>query len=80
LVGSFGFSRDFYPTLAALVGPLTHIFFLTETVHYYRLLVSIAQQAGQAVVPRLLSLNMCHLAYDPDRVSNAEAKAIETWS
>jgi hypothetical protein len=46
--------RDFSSALAALVGPVQNIIFLT--VHYFTLFVPIAQQAGQAVVPRRLSL------------------------
>jgi hypothetical protein len=50
-------TRDFRPALAALVGPVQDIIFLT--VHYFTSSVPIAQQAGQAVVHRHLSLNMC---------------------
>jgi hypothetical protein len=49
--------RDFCPVSATLVGPVQNIFFLT--VHYFTSFVPIAQQAGQAVVPRRLSINMC---------------------
>jgi hypothetical protein len=41
-------TRDFCSALAALVGPVQNIFFLT--VHYFHSFVHIAQQAGQAVV------------------------------
>ncbi len=58
LVGSLDSStRDFCPALAAVVGPVKNISFLT--LHYFTSFVPIAQQAGQAVVPRRLSLNMC---------------------
>ncbi len=50
-------TRDFCSALAALVGPVQNIFFLT--VHYFILFVYIAQQAGQAVVLGRLSLSMC---------------------
>ncbi len=49
-------SRDFLHALAALVGLVQNIFSLT--VHYFTSCVPIAQEAGQAVVPRRLSLNM----------------------
>jgi hypothetical protein len=45
-----------YPALAALVGPVQNMFFLT--VYYFNSFVPIAQQAGQAVVPVRLSLNI----------------------
>jgi hypothetical protein len=48
--------EDFCPALAALVGPIKNIFNLT--VHCFTSFFPIAQQAGQAVVPRHLSLNM----------------------
>ncbi len=48
--------RDFCPALAALVGPVQKIFFLA--VHYFKSFFPIAQQAGQAVVPCRLSLNV----------------------
>jgi hypothetical protein len=48
---------DFCPALAALVGPVQTIFFLT--VHSLNSFVPIVQQAGQAVVLCRLSLNMC---------------------
>ena len=47
----------FCPALAALVGPVQNIFSLT--IHYFTSFVPIAQQAGQAVVQRRLSLNKC---------------------
>jgi hypothetical protein len=47
-------TRDFGPVLAALLGPVQKIFFLT--VHFFASFVPIAQQAGQAVVPVHLSL------------------------
>jgi hypothetical protein len=49
--------RYFCPALAALIGPVQNIFYLT--VSYFTLFVPIAQQAGQAVVQGRLSLNMC---------------------
>jgi hypothetical protein len=48
-------TRDFCPALAALVGPVQNIFFLT--VHYFHSFVPIAQQAGQAVGLGRLSLS-----------------------
>jgi hypothetical protein len=51
-------TRDFYPALAALVGPVQNIFSPPDTTHFTSF-VPIAQQAGQAVVPHRLSLNMC---------------------
>jgi hypothetical protein len=50
-------TRDFCPVLAALVGPVQDICFLT--VHYFTSFVPIDQQAGKAVVHSCLSLNMC---------------------
>jgi hypothetical protein len=50
-------TRDFCLALAALVNVVQNIFFLT--VHYFTSVVPIAQQAGQAVVLRHLSLNIC---------------------
>jgi hypothetical protein len=50
--------KDFCPALAALVGPAQNIFFPLRTL-FFTLFVPIAQQAGQAVVPGRLSLNMC---------------------
>jgi hypothetical protein len=47
----------FCPALAALVGPVQNIFFLS--VLYFNAFVPIAQQAGQSVVQGRLSLNMC---------------------
>jgi len=52
-------TRDFCPDLAALVGSVQNIFFLTVRVHYFNSFVLIAQQARQAVVPGRLSPNMC---------------------
>jgi hypothetical protein len=49
--------RDFGLSLAAQVGPVQNIFFLT--VHYFTSFVHIAQQAGQVAVLRRLSLNKC---------------------
>ncbi len=48
--------RDFCSALAALVGPLQTILFLT--VHYFNSLVPIAQKAGQAAVRGRLSLSV----------------------
>ncbi len=45
---------DFCPALAALVSPVQNIIFLT--IHFFTLLVPIAQQPGQAVVLGRLSL------------------------
>jgi hypothetical protein len=56
-------TRDFYPALAALVSPVQNVFFLT--VHCLNLCVSIAQQAGQAVVQGRLSLNVRLRFYMP---------------
>jgi hypothetical protein len=50
-------TRDFCPALAALVGPVQNIFFLT--VHNFSSFVPIAQQAGKAVVQGRLSLTQC---------------------
>ncbi len=50
-------TRDFCPALAALVGPVENIYFLT--VHYFNFFVPIAQQARQAAVLDRLSLSMC---------------------
>jgi hypothetical protein len=47
---------DFCSALAALVGPVQNIFFLTE--HYFNSFVLIAQQAGQAAVLGSLSLSV----------------------
>jgi hypothetical protein len=52
-------TRDFCSALAALIGPLQNIFFLT--VGYFNSFVSIAQQAGQAAVLGRLSLSMVSL-------------------
>ncbi len=48
---------DFCPALAALVGPVQNIIFLT--IHYFALFVPITQQTRKAVITGLLSLNMC---------------------
>jgi len=45
------------PSLAALVGPVQNILFLTG--HFFYSFETIAQQAGQAVVLGRLSLSMC---------------------
>ncbi len=50
-------TKDFCPALAALVSPVQNIFSLPS--HYSLSFVPIAQQAGQAVMTRHLSLNMC---------------------
>jgi hypothetical protein len=50
-------SRDFCPALAALVSLVQNIFFLA--VHYFTSFVPIPKQAGQAVVPGRLYLNIC---------------------
>jgi hypothetical protein len=61
LVGSLGLScwskKILFSALAALVGPVKNIIFLT--VHYFNSFISIAQQAGMAVVPGCLSLSIC---------------------
>ncbi len=62
LVDSLGWvrragTRNFCPALAALVCPEQNIFFLT--VNCFTSFVPILQQAGQAVMPGRLSLNMC---------------------
>jgi hypothetical protein len=49
-------TRDFFPTSVSLVGPVQNIFFLA--VYYFSSFVPIDQQAGQAVVPGRLSLNV----------------------
>ncbi len=56
-------TRDFCSTLAALVGPVQNIFFLT--VHFFNSFVTIAQQAGhgQAAVLGRLSLHKCLWSY-----------------
>ncbi len=41
----------------SFISPVQNVFFLTA--HYFNAMVPIAQQAGQAVVPRRLSLNLC---------------------
>jgi hypothetical protein len=63
LVGSLGLScrhKKFLfliSALAALVGPVQNVFFLT--VHYFNAFVLAAQQAGQAAVLGRLSLSVC---------------------
>jgi hypothetical protein len=52
-----GGRRDFCFALAALVGPVENIFFLT--VQYFNYFFPIAQQAGQAAVLGRLSLSVC---------------------
>jgi hypothetical protein len=49
-------TRDFCSALAAIVGPIQNILFLT--VHYIQFLCPIVQQAGQAAVLGRLSLSM----------------------
>jgi len=49
--------RDFCLTLAALIGPVPNIAFLT--VHYFHSFVLMGQQAGQAAVLGRLSRSMC---------------------
>jgi hypothetical protein len=56
LIDLLGSSCRYKRFLAALVGPVQNMFFLT--IHFFISLILIAQQAGQAVVPRRLSLNM----------------------
>jgi hypothetical protein len=59
LVGSLGChagTRDFYPALAALVGTIQNTGFPQGTL--ITSFVPIAQQGGQEVVPRRMSLNM----------------------
>ncbi len=50
-------TRDFSSALAALIGPVQNIFFLT--VHFFNAFEPIAQNAGQAAVLGRLSLSMC---------------------
>jgi hypothetical protein len=50
-------TRDFCPALAALVGPVQNVFFLT--VHNFHSFVHIGQQAGQAVVLGRFSHSTC---------------------
>jgi hypothetical protein len=52
-------TRDFCPALAALVGQVQTIIFLTA--HFFSSFVFIAQQAGQAFVPQCLSLNTVYV-------------------
>jgi hypothetical protein len=65
---------DFGPALAALVGAVQNIFFLT--VHYFTSFVPIIQHAGQPVVPRRMSLKMCLWSWNtfkgPDWVMRAK--------
>ncbi len=49
-------TRDFCPSLAALVGSVQNIIFIPHHTLFH-FIVPNAQQAGQAVVPRRLSLN-----------------------
>ncbi len=49
-------TRDFCPALSALDGPVQNRFF--QAIHYLNSFVPFAQQAGQAVVPGRLSLNV----------------------
>jgi hypothetical protein len=53
-------TRDFYPSFAALVGPVQNILFLA---HFITFCVPIAQQPGQAVVLGRLSLGICLWIY-----------------
>jgi hypothetical protein len=60
LVGSLGLSyqyNSFCSALAALVGPVQNIFFLT--IHYFNSFVPIAQQAGRPAVRGRLSVSVC---------------------
>ncbi len=50
-------TRDFWPALAALVGIVQTIFFLTA--HYFTSFVPHFPPSWQAVVPRRLPPNMC---------------------
>ncbi len=50
-------TRDFCTALAALDGPVQNSCF--QAIHYLNSLVPIVLQAGQAVVPGRLSLNLC---------------------
>ena len=50
-------TKDFCSALAALVGTVQNIFFLT--VDYFNYFFPIAQQAGQAAVLGRLSLSIC---------------------
>jgi hypothetical protein len=50
-------TRDFCSALAALVGPVQNIFFLT--IHYFNTFVLIGQQAGPAAVLGRLYLSLC---------------------
>jgi hypothetical protein len=56
-------TRDFFSALAALVGPVQNIFFLRRTL-FTLLFVPIAQLAGQAVVPRRLSIRCVSGGHD----------------
>ncbi len=55
---------DFCSALAALVGPVQNIFFLT--LHYFHSFLPMVQQAGQAAVLGRLSLSvcLCYLLHD----------------
>jgi hypothetical protein len=50
-------TRDFCSALAAIVGPVQNIFFLTE--QYFNCFVPVTQQAGQAAMLGRLSLSLC---------------------
>ena len=56
-------TRDFYPALAALVGPVQKIFFSSLQTILFHFICPIAQQAEQAVVLGRLSLSMCLWIY-----------------
>jgi hypothetical protein len=56
---SFAVARDFCSALAALVGLVQNIFFLT--VHYFNAFDPIAQQSGQTAVLGRLSLSVWSL-------------------
>jgi hypothetical protein len=75
LVGSLSLScnstRDFCPALAALVGPVQNIFFLT--VHYFNSFVPITQQAGQAAVLDRLYVSL-GMASKKEKVSKGNGK------
>jgi hypothetical protein len=53
----FAGTRDLCSALAALIGLVQNIFFLT--VHFFNFFVPIAQQASQAAVLGRLSLIVC---------------------
>jgi hypothetical protein len=50
-------TRDFFPALAALVGPVQNIF--SSPVHNFNSFEPVTQQAGQAAVQGRLSLGVC---------------------